>query len=148
MRPKHKSAVALITACASGLGLTSAASADIRSGVGITLNPAYSAEVSSPASLRFDLSAAATNTDLARTVASPPGKSLGVSLSGSAFRLAADNKNRTGAPKKSAIYGHNVDDVVIGNMSGKKTSGKKPPKKQGVIIYNGTITSEPTNTRR
>ena len=49
-------------------------------------------------------------------------------------------------PKGRAIYGHNVEDVIIGKLGVKpSTAGGKPgPGPKKVIIYNGTITSEPT----
>jgi len=66
------------------------------------------------------------------------------------IRLAAAVQagSSTSSPSgKSAIYGHNVDDVVIGNARSKNPTGKGTDSKvQAKAIYNGTITSEPTNT--
>jgi hypothetical protein len=68
------------------------------------------------------------------------------------IRLAAAVRagSSTSSPSsKPAIYGHNVDDVVIGNTRAKNPTDKGTDSKgqaKAKAIYNGTVTSEPTNT--
>jgi hypothetical protein len=89
--------------------------------------------------------AARTITNLAsldRSDAAAARPRLGISLA-AAGPAAPPGAKPTGPTKPAAIYGHSVDDVVIGNTS-RKTSGRPATPARRAAIYNGTITSEPT----
>jgi hypothetical protein len=88
--------------------------------------------------------AAASITNLAsldRPQAETPRQRLGISLAAAA---PAGGSKPSGPARPAAIYGHNVDDVVIGNARKKPPNGGRPAPAPRAAIYNGTITSEPT----